>query len=87
MLSSTERAADLAQVRLCLVKAFDLDEATAQAIHEETKAGDLPQWDSMGHLALVTELEELFGLEFTDEELPSLTSVKAILNAIGKRRA
>jgi len=87
MLSSTERAIDLTQVRFCLVKALDLDEATAQAIHEETRASDLPQWDSMGHLALVTELEESFGLEFTDEELPSLTSVKAILNAIGKRKA
>jgi acyl carrier protein len=87
MLSSTERAVDLTQVRFCLVRALDLDEVAAQTINEETRASDLPQWDSMGHLALVTELEESFALEFTDEELPLLTSVKAILNAIGKRAA
>jgi acyl carrier protein len=40
--------------------------------------GDLPQWDSMGHMEVMLSLEEQFGVEIDAEIIGSLTSVSAI---------
>jgi acyl carrier protein len=47
-------------------------------------------WDSVAHIALVTELETAFGLELTPEEITELTSfskAKEILGRYGVRFA
>ncbi|MGB9674369.1 MAG: acyl carrier protein [Anaerolineales bacterium] len=40
--------------------------------------GDLPQWDSMGHMEVMMRLEEFFGIEINADTIASLTSVAAI---------
>lgn len=40
--------------------------------------GDLPQWDSMGHMEVMMVLETQFGIEINAETIAALTSVPAI---------
>jgi len=40
--------------------------------------GDLPQWDSMGHMEVMMRLEELFGIEINADTIAALTSIPAI---------
>lgn len=40
--------------------------------------GDLPQWDSMGHMEVMMRLEEFFGIEINADTIAALTSVTAI---------
>jgi len=40
--------------------------------------GDLPQWDSMGHMEVIMRLEESFGIEVNADTIAGLTSVPAI---------
>ncbi|MBI3160597.1 MAG: acyl carrier protein [Chloroflexi bacterium] len=40
--------------------------------------GDLPQWDSMGHMEVMVGLEAALGVEITAETITALTSVEAI---------
>jgi acyl carrier protein len=40
--------------------------------------GDLPQWDSMGHMEVIMRLEESFGIEVNADTIANLTSVPAI---------
>jgi acyl carrier protein len=44
----------------------------------ETQFGDLPQWDSMGHMEVLVELEKNFGVEISAETITELVSVPAI---------
>lgn len=44
--------------------------------------GDLPQWDSMGHMEVMMLLEQHFGIEITNDTIANLTSVPAIYSAI-----
>jgi acyl carrier protein len=44
----------------------------------ELAFGDLPQWDSMGHMDVMMVLEEHFGVEITAETITELVSVPAI---------
>lgn len=40
--------------------------------------GDLPQWDSMGHMEVMMRLEEYFGVEITAETIAALVSIPTI---------
>jgi citrate synthase len=44
--------------------------------------GDLPQWDSMGHMEVMMSLETRFGIEINAETIAALTSIAAILDYI-----
>ena len=53
----------------------------------EEAAGDLrigahPQWDSIGHMQLLVEIENEFGLRFPTHGIANLTTVEAIVKAI-----
>jgi acyl carrier protein len=49
--------------------------------------GDLPQWDSMGHMELMMLLEERFGIEITAETIAELVSLPAICEHLARREA
>ena len=51
-------------------------------IDAETQFGDLPQWDSMGHMEVLVALEKEFGVEVTAETITNLISVPAIFEYI-----
>ena len=41
-------------------------------------------WDSMKHIEIITTLEEELGISFNIEDIPKLTSMKKIVEAIKK---
>jgi acyl carrier protein len=42
----------------------------------------IEDWDSMGYLMLVLELEQEFGVQLAPEDVETLTDVQSILNLI-----
>ena len=40
--------------------------------------GDLPQWDSMGHMEVMMRLEQQFGIEVNADTIATLTSIPEI---------
>jgi acyl carrier protein len=46
--------------------------------------GDLPQWDSLGHMMLISALEEKYGEEINTEAIAELVNFKAIQGYIEK---
>lgn len=63
------------KVRTVLAEVLNvgLDEITP-----ETAFGDLPQWDSMGHMEVMIVLEENFGVDINADTISGLVSVPAI---------
>lgn len=47
-------------------------------IKDDLSFGDLPQWDSMGHMDVMIALEERFGVEINADTIGALTSFPAI---------
>ena len=54
-------------------------------IDERLAAEHTSNWDSIRHLDLVMALEETFAVSFTSEELGTLTSYRAIVEALDQR--
>ena len=49
--------------------------------------GKLELWDSLIHLAIMTEIEDKFEIELTVEEMEALSDVASILNFIESHRS
>ena len=55
------------------------------SVAAETSSENTAGWDSVGHLNLILEVEETFGVHFTSEEIPLLTSVGRLQEAVKAR--
>jgi acyl carrier protein len=57
-----------------------------EKVGPETGRDTLPDWDSIGHLKLILEVEKAFGIRFPTAELGDLTSGAKFQEAIDRIR-
>jgi len=57
-------------------------ETEVSNITEENTIGDFPQWDSMGHLTILSNVEEAFDINFDPEEMMDLEDIHDIIEAV-----
>ena len=62
-------------IREVLAATFSLPVAD---VHESLAAAELPTWDSLHHFTLIVALEDQFGVTYTSDEIPQMTSIPAI---------
>lgn len=72
-----------AQVQALLVKSLRVP---ADLVSPELAFGDLPQWDSMGHMEVMMALEAEYGIEINAETIAALTSIPAICAYLQENR-
>lgn len=65
-----------------LVKTFDLKE---EEITPETSMSNVEKWDSLGHLELISALEEEFKLSIEPDEIMQITSVADMEEILQKK--
>lgn len=63
---------------------FDID---PHLVTIETTADDIPEWDSVGHLSLGANLEEVFGISLDVDDLMEMENVRQIANVISSKLA
>jgi acyl carrier protein len=56
-----------------------------KSISEQDSAETVATWDSVRHLTLMTAIEERFDVIFSADQMMDLTSVSAIVDALGQR--
>jgi acyl carrier protein len=59
----------------------------ADEIPDDADTTSLASWDSLRHLELMLELEMIFGVQIPADEVPELTSIGAIEEALRERGA
>jgi acyl carrier protein len=74
----------LAKIQEAFKAAFDVDPGS---VNIETKPGDIPAWDSMGHVVLVSSLERVFGLSFDVDEVMEMENVRQIAKIVNSKLA
>ena len=73
-----------ARGRAVLAKAL---KTTPDKISDTASQTELSAWDSVHHMNVVLALENDFDIEFDDSELPKLTSLPLLVEAIEKHIA
>jgi len=61
---------------------FNTDPAS---VSPALKIGDIAEWDSLGQLNLIIEIERAFGTKFDGEQLITLNSLAEIRRELGER--
>jgi len=67
------------QVQAVLVEALKVEPVL---VTPELSFGDIPQWDSMGHMEVMMLLEENFGVEINPDTIANLVSIPEICKYI-----
>jgi len=66
----------LAQVQALLAEAIQVP---IEIVTPDLAFGDLPQWDSLGHMEVMLKLEEEFGIAIDAEMIANLISISEIV--------
>ena len=56
-------------------------------INENSTVGDFPQWDSVGHLSILSQVEEAYDISFEPEEMMEIEDVNDIVAAVNNKLA
>jgi acyl carrier protein len=62
------------------MKSFSVDEASA----EKLEYNAIPAWDSLGHMGLMAELEEAFGIQMEMDDIIDFSSYKKGMELVSK---
>lgn len=54
-------------------------EVDSSEIEMDTAAGDLPEWDSLHHLQIIAELENVFGIKYAPTDLAEIEDVSDLI--------
>jgi acyl carrier protein len=84
MASDMETATIKATVREVIKSTFQVDDSVPPNLLQK---GFLPNWDSLGHMSLVTAIENTFGVSFPTYMLQDLVSVDSIVSAVQELRS
>jgi len=60
-------------------------EDTTITINENTTANDIPAWDSLMHMIVISEIEEEFDLNFSFNEVSEFKTIADIIACIQKK--
>jgi acyl carrier protein len=71
-----------ARVREVVAQVMDLP---ADDVGPGLSASTSSAWTSLNHLMLISQLENEFGVVFSNQEIKELTSYTAILRVLGRR--
>lgn len=52
------------------------------SVSDATEPTDIPQWDSLGHMSLITEIEKAFSVMFEIDKIMEAASVRAIVKIL-----
>ena len=50
----------------------------ADDIHSDASPDSIPSWDSLGHLQMISALEDGFGIKFNIREIQTMDSLRKI---------
>lgn len=67
------------QVRELIIEVLKLP---ADIMISSFDSDNIPAWDSMGHMQLIIKLESVFSCEFSRNNVPLITSEKAIVKEL-----
>ena len=62
---------NLDKYKQCFIDSFTLNES---ALKDNIEYNSIPEWDSIGHMAMIAELEEVFGISMDIDDIIEFSS-------------
>jgi len=62
-------------------------EINVDQLSESSSIGDFPKWDSLGHMAVLSAIQEEFDFDLDAEEMLDIEDLKDIVNVVKSKIA
>ena len=72
---------NLDKYKQCFISSFTLDE---NAFNNKIEYNTIPEWDSIGHMAMIAELEEVFDISMDIDDIIEFSSYKKGIEILKK---
>ena len=75
------------QIQSAVAEILSITVGRTIAATEAVTRDSEPSWDSLKHVELIFMLEERFGVQFREDEMPELRSSEDIVHSLEEKRA
>jgi acyl carrier protein len=76
----------ISTIKDVVMDVFDIDNSTDIQLTEDSKIEDYSQWDSLAHINIITQLEAIYSIRFSLNEIEEFVFIKDIVTGIKERK-
>lgn len=72
-------------IKEIVIDVLDIDDLNSFEFNEFSKIDDFAEWDSLAHINIITQLESMFNIRFSLDEVESFAEIKDIIKSISSK--
>ena len=72
-------------IKEIVIDVLDIDDLNSFEFNEFSKIDDFLEWDSLAHINIITQLESIFNIRFSLDEVESFAEIKDIIKSISSK--
>lgn len=72
-------------IKEIVIDVLDIDDLNSFEFNEFSKIDDFSEWDSLAHINIITQLESMFNIRFSLDEVESFAEIKDIIKSISSK--
>lgn len=72
-------------IKEIVIDILDIDDPNSFELNENSKIDDYSEWDSLAHINIITQLESIYKIRFSLEEVESFLQIKDIIKSISSK--
>jgi acyl carrier protein len=76
----------ISTIKDVVMDVFDIDDPLGIELSEESKIEDYSEWDSLAHINIITQLEAIYSMRFSLDEIEEFVYIKDIVTGIKTRK-
>ena len=72
-------------IKEIVIDVLDIDDLNSFEFNEFSKIDDFAEWDSLAHINIITQLESMFNIRFSLDEVESFAEIIDIIKSISSK--
>ena len=72
-------------IKEIVIDVLDIDDLNSFEFNEFSKIDDFAEWDSLAHINIITQLESMFNIRFSLDEVESFAEIEDIIKSISSK--
>lgn len=72
-------------IKEIVIDVLDIDDLNSFEFNKFSKIDDFAEWDSLAHINIITQLESMFNIRFSLDEVESFVEIKDIIKSISSK--
>lgn len=72
-------------IKQIVIDILDVEDLNSFKFHEFSKIDDYSEWDSLAHINIITQLESVYKIRFSLDEIENFTEIRDLVKSISSK--